>query len=685
METASDPNVTRMLIAIWGTVILGIFIAIPYFIRKSMLKSSGKADQVNMEKMIKKYDFYMGNFLTSKSFHNVVKSYISLSCLSTIQVKEKSVKIYERAMLISIAIPIFLTITTQSVMLGLLGAVAGAVYYNTLVTKTIDKMYKELTEDVAIFLQTLQLNYMEYNNIGKSIIEADRGSYLDSVVEDIFEILTSTNSERKLRDFFTKSPMKTFCKIAEVCYTTDQYGDSYTEKGDSKFVQQIAIIEQEIFLEIRTLKEQELRFKSLDKIALAGLIAMPIVDIYLLSQLPGTSIIVKGMIGMVTKSVIILLTIAAYYVITLFNSKSIVTQTDFSETTFRLSQDKRVSKIVEKIKPKDKKTLAKVEFNLAKALSANSISTLYTSKLTGFVFGLIVGLFACFIFIVSAKSFIYHNTQSLTITPILVEERVQEDIDEMDAEFMAMEPEERPTNVMPEIVTGEEVEDTELFAYIQQNVRNINDWDTQIQADRMSKKLELYNNIYFKWYYLLVVYAIGVVGWFLPNIKLKLRAFLVKFEADEDSAQLQTVMITLASTGMSVYDVLYRLTSLSTVHQSALSYACQSYTLDPELALVRLGESSDVTDFKRMCIKLRKAIYAIPIGDAFRNIITEKEQYLDMQELHLKDMIRRKSSIANLLSMAPFVCVILLQILMPLMLLGYLQFMEMYQSLSVLG
>lgn len=664
-----DPAVVQKLIIIWVAVGIGSIIAIPIVLKRNKLKESGMTEQHNSMRLLKRYDFYINNAITSKRFHNIVKSYIALSCLTTTQVKENSVRIFEKAIRSSAFIPLFLGIMTKEVTITLLGVLAAFVFYDTLVEKTIDKMYTKLIEDVSGFIQTLKLNYMEYNNVAKSVIEADRGDFLDTVVTDIFNIITALDSDSKLREFIVKSPLKILCELAEVCHITVEYGDSYDERGQSQFIKQLDVIEKEVFLEIRTIKEQQIKFKNLDKMALAGLIAMPLIDIYLLKQMPGTAVIIKGVFGMFTKVLIIIFTMVAYYVVAMFNRKTVVTQTDFSETVYQLSQDKRFKKHLENIKPKKYKDLIKVEHTLESSLSAHSIDTFYTAKALYAILGAVVGLILCVMFIFAARNYIYHHTGSLSITPILVEARIQEDIDKVDLEYMKMK---------------EKPKDADLVEYVEAGVRGLNPWEVKTQVERLEKKSEIYDGIYFKWYYLLVIYGIGVIGWYLPNIKIKLRKFLVKFEADEDAAQLQTVMITLSGTGMSVYEVLYRLLDLSTIHQSCISYACQTYIKDPEMALKTLAYSSDVPEFKTMCKKLEKAIYSIPIGDAFRNIIVEKEQALSIKELYIRDMIRKKASVAQLIAMAPFACVLVLQTLGPLLILGFMQFSEMTTALTTI-
>lgn len=657
----------QQIIAIWVGCLLGGLALIPYFLRKAKRKASGATEKFSIIKVEKKYQRYSTNFLTRKRFNTIIKSYQALSCMTEPQVKNKSVKIFEKAIKVSTAIPVFLLITTRDPIVALLGVLISLVYYTITVEKDIDEMYRVIVKEVSELVQSISLNYMEYNNIPRSVLEGDRGEYLAIIVDEMYSILTDVNSKKRLNDFIAKSPLKLLCELVEICQITNDHGDSFNDRGESKFIEQLGVIEKEVNLEIRTLHIQKMKFNMLDKVALAGIILMPIVDWYLLDQIPGTAIIVKGVMGLSIKVFIMLLTIAAYYVISTINKKSVVSSTDFSEMVYQISQEKRCKKFIDTIKPKAYKNVIKVEATLEESLSSHTVDTFYAAKAFYMAFMAVLGLVLAIAFVFTAKAAIYNNTGTLSFIPILVEKRVQEDIDIMDGIYMKMD--EKPRG-------------DDLLNFVEDSVRNLNMLDIQDQAKRLQKKWDTYTSIQFQWYYIIVIYLMGVVGWFIPNLQIKLRKFMVKFEAEDDASQLQTVMITLAGTGLSVYEVLHRLLDLSTIHKSSISYACQTFVRDPEFSLDILSENSRVPEFKRMCTKLKKAIYNLPIQDAFRNIVVEKEQSLALKEMDAVNMVNKKANLANLLAAAPVACVLILQTLLPLMILGFSQILDMQSTLG---
>lgn len=655
------------LAIVWGLTAVGAVIAFFIMFARAKRKRDGLTEVYNQAKIVKKFRFYSSNVFTRKQFNSIVKSYNSLSCMTELQVQNKSVKIFEKAMVWAFLIPVFITVAFNNPILGILSILVSLVYYNIVITKDITDIQQTVIIEVANLVQSISLNYMEYSNIPKSVLESERGEYLSVIVDEMYDILTSIESKKKMREFIAKSPLKVLSELIEVCQTTNEYGDSLNDRGTPKFIEQLDVIEEEVGVQIKVITAQKLKFKSCGTVAMFGIFTSPIVDIFLLNFIPGTTPFIKGVFGLGIKALLIFATIASYYVISTINKPTVVASTDVSEFIYGLSIHRKFSLLVKQMKPKKYKTVTSVEANLRESLSSHSIDTLYTYKIFLAIFMFVVSFFLCLCFILISKNTILNTYTSLSAQPILVEKRMMDDIRRMDAKYFEME--EKPT--------GEE-----LSAFVESSVRGLNMLDIQNQSSRLETKWKEYNSIGMKWYYLIIFYLIGIAGWFVPDMQLKLRRFMVKFEAEEDASQLLTVMITLSGTGMSVYEVLYRLHDLASIHKSAIGYACQSFTRDPILTLSILSDKSKIPEFKRMCSKLKKSVYNVPIKDAFRDITSEKMRALSKKEMYDLDTVNKKANLANLVAYIPIVIVMIFQAIAPIMVLGMSNLMDVQNTLN---
>ena len=617
----------------------------------------------------RRYNFYISHNFTYDILNRIMLRFRALSCLSEGQIIVRSVKLFERLIIVSVLVPIVITIATQNLVLGLFSILVSKIYYTTSIDKAINKLYLEVVQEVSVLLQSITLNYLEFHNVPKSILEAKRGYYLSSFVDKIYDILTTTNSYEKLKAFIDSSPLKILCELAEVCEVTQEYGDYKDEKGVYKFIEQLEILQSEVNLELRVLNHQKLSFRILDLNSLIGVVMLPLVEKYMLSNMPGTSLLLKGFYGLVAKVVLILVTAAVYWYITKQTNIDTVNTNDCPSWVYSLSNKKKIKKIVDAVKAKTMKQLDKLNDLFEASLTNHTRETFYTEKIVNFSIFTVLGLVLTVVFLLMARHHIYNSITPFAITPNLYEADKLEDIKHMDELYMEMSPEERPQ--------GEE-----LASFIDGSIRGLNDLDISNQKDRLEMKLKMYNDTTFKPHYILVIYLIGILGWFIPNFKLKIRKTLVLNEANADAEQLQTVMISIAGTGMSVYEVLYRLMDLSTVHKSAISYATQTFIKNPEESLNWLHNISGIAEFKSLTSKLERSIYNISIKDAFKDTVMEKNQTLSIKEQNKMNFISGRAAWCKLLSKLPAGLCFLLMVLVPI---AYLGITQLVKSLSVVG
>jgi hypothetical protein len=204
----------------------------------------------------------------------------------------------------------------------------------------------------------------------------------------------------------------------------------------------------------------------------------------------------------------------------------------------------------------------------------------------------------------------------------------------------------------------------------------LSQFDQLEQVDRVKKKFVSYKGYTFHWWFVLIAYACGIAGWFVPELQLKLRAFLVKTEAEEDVLQLQTIITMLRDTNVDTLDVLYWLERNSVIHKDALLYAYHEYPSDPEKALNRLKSKSTIPDFLSICDKLINTIYQVSLAEAFSNLVTQRNHVMKIREMVQKESIKKKRRIASPLAMAALIVLVIMLVIAPIGILGYQQFVN---------
>lgn len=654
---------------IWGGVAIA---AIIFFIIKSRqlkLKESGQLESVLAAKMHNKYLRYMNNVLTRKSFRRIVSSMTTLTCYSVQQIKEESVKLFERSVIKAVLMPFAALIAFQNMFLAALTGFVGYIYYSMSVDGKIDKLYREIVQEITECVQSINDGYITSGSIPTAVLNCERGKYLDKAISRIHEILTcGDGGEEMLYAFKCVTPVRIIGTLASVCFILNNEGDIGKGGEQSTFQSVMIALRREADTEVTKLKKTEAAFKSLKGVALTGLIASPLLDVFLLNAIPGVALYLKGMYGFIEKSIIVCITIVSYYIISVMNRPTVVNQVDRIDFIDNLSKKRWVRDKVVTIIPKKFKTRQKLDMMLQDSISSKTLEYIYTMKPVMALLAMVGTLIMLMGFVWTAKYNLWTYTGSLSVIESTQEmtEKLERQLKELDKEYMTQEI---------------QLESEAALNLVKSKLTGVNDMDALNHVSRLEQKWKTYYGLGFKWYFIIIMYMAAVVGWFSPELSLMLRKKSVGFEAVEDAMQLQTLMIALASTKMSVYTCLHWMTSESTIHKAPLHYAYLEYPSAPELAIQRLKDSVQSKELKRIISKLDRAIYSLSLADAFNDIKLDKEQSLVESELVQNEVIESKKQWAKLISGIPTGIAIMGGFVLPILILGVVQLMTSLSSM----
>jgi len=651
------------VVLIGGTIFAAIFLGI-----RAKLKANGEWEARRQRRIYNRFTFYNNNIFVRGKFRRIVQNFSTLNCSKLEKVREDSVKLFEKACLSMIVIVVLGAIGFQDILLVCLTALIGSIYYDVTVEKHIDKIYRKVIEEVSQCIQTVRAKYKETGSIKLAVLNSDKGKYLEAPVNEIYEMLISTESEEKLYQLCRKTPVRLLKTLAMVCYIVNERGDTKDERGSSVFADELTSLRQEADMEIRRLEKVRIAFKSLAIVALVGIIGTPIADWFLMSKIPGTATLIRGVYGLTEKTIIIGVTILAYYLISVYNKPTVVNVVDKIQWIDSLSKNRRVQKFVANIIPKKFSTRRKIKKMKQGAMSSKSLEYIYTSKVVFSAIAFVATLVLLCGFTLAAKMSIWNSTKPmgfLSSRPDL-SGKAMERLASIDDWYMNQP--EKPL-------------ETDAISFVESRVPELRTLEVQNEVDRLSMKWDKYHDTRLRVWYIFVAYAAAVAGWFVPEISLMFRKRLVQFEDIEDVMQLQNLMITLSQTTMSVYEVLYWLEKQATVNKAPISYAIQSYYENPIETLEELKMSVNSPDLKRLVMKLQSAVRTLPMQEAFSDTILDKEQLRSMREMAQIEVIESKKENAKLFASAPAAIMLLGGIVAPIIILGFSEILKTFNTL----
>lgn len=631
---------TKQLIMLNVGIVICTIIAIIFFSIRAVRKQRGTFDTIKKQKKIKRYWQYYNNVFTRGKFRAIVQRYETLNCYSMDDVKVMSVDLFQRALTVCFMIPILTLIAMRDIPTMLLSMFISYVYYDMTIDRVMDKSYVQIIKDLSVTIQSIQENYLQTENIATAVLNAEKSPLLNNSMSMVYDVLEDVDGENILEDFCRSSPVRQIKTLAVACKIMHTSGDERAENGGSAFINCLTTIQQEVDAEERRLIATSIAFKSLAVLTLVGLFVTPICNWFLLSQIPGTAILLKGMYGSITSALLIVLTIICYYVLSTYNRPHVVNQSDVVPWFDDIVRMRKVTQFSKEIQPKKYKNRAKMERILKDSLSVKDLDYIYIAKFVAAVFGFITTLVFLIIFVMIAKDQLYHNYNSLSAVPgPAMEARVYDRVVAMDNEYL------KAKKPLPK---------EELRAFVRAHIGGmVKDFEVDTNTDRLEKKYTKYHSLKVKWWFPLVAYLVAVIMWFSQEMLLKLRTKLVEYEAGEDVMQLQTLMIVLSHTKMDVDDALFWMERQSSVHKAIIRYAYHEYHSDPLGSLERLKDASSHIDFKRLIAKLQTAVYVLSIQDAFKAMALNKAHSLQKREMYMMETIESRKNNAKLIAMAP--------------------------------
>ncbi|MFD0588517.1 hypothetical protein ACFQZE_10930 [Paenibacillus sp. GCM10027627] len=600
-------------------------------------------------------------FLTRGAYRKVKERVAMLSVYSPQEIKVFSVQVYATATLSAIALVVAGAVIFRDLFSTLLVVLYAFVMNTVLVSKQIDHVHFKLLKQLSAALSSIRQNYLRLNSIPQAIAEADTGSELHRAFEEIYNILTDPGGKSRLNEFYATTPFRLLSTLAGVCYILNNSGDTKLQNGSSNFLQAMGMMADEVNLEIRRISLQKARFGSLEYLPIAPLFAIGVIETFFTNIIPGTSVIYNGPIGYISRAVILLASIIGYTVIVKVNSAVSVSKDDRNPFVLYLLRQPWYGRIVKDVMPKKLFKKAKKMRLVKGALSATDLKHLYASKVlfSFMAFALTIG---CMFFAVNlGKQFIRENVREVSL--VGGEKLEEDDIkirQQMDDKYLSM----------PKLPT-----ENHTKQYVEAMLPKLQAFDQEAQVKRLQEKYKSYYNTYFKWWMILIAFAVSAICYFIPEMMLRARAWMLKTESEEDVLQLQTIISILMNTSADTLETLYWLEKQSRVHKNAILDAYHEYASDPDLALNRMKAKAVLSGFKRMVDKLILTIHQITLAEAFSDLVTERDHVMRIREISQNATLNKKRAYVSPLSMAPLVMTAILYILVPLGILGFKEFM----------
>lgn len=664
-------NFGLILLGFGGMFVMGIImLSMMYYIERQTPSWKKEARLIisskGMAKKLAQFEKLSHFWLTRGGLMRIHNAISGLSIYTGSESKVIALDLYKRINIMTIAFTVIGAIALRDMYNTILVLAVAIIMRQQTVDNSLNKIKAKMLNQLGWSVSSVRQAYLRLNSVPDAIAEAEVKPFCQNAFEDILQILTETDGENRLEEFIESNPYRITQTFGVISFLVDKFGDTEKNGEQSIYTRAVDMIESEIRLEQRKLALIKARFGSLQLLPIAVIPFIKMVEAFFMTQIPSTSVVYNGPIGYFVKTAVVITAVTSYVLIGRMNDNVTTSKDDRIGIPQDLLEWPFWKDLVITMSPKTYvKREAKSKF-LRGAMSMQDIESIYSKKLF-YHLVTFVAVIGMFVFATAlGKEYIYKNVGDLSLVAGKP----------LDAKQVAER--RRADEIYMAFKKNLSKNDAKRFVQSHFNIKDkIAEED---MVNRLMTKYDMYHGTHFKWYYVLIAYAMALAAWWLPELMLILRSQIIRADALEDVLQLQTLLVILAYTTVDTLEALYWLQKSSRVHSRLLMEAFQDYPSNPEFVLERLKVKSALAEMVRLVDKLALTINQLSLMEAFNDLISERDHMLRIRELEQTTTIERKRAIASPLAKAPLMMLIFLHILLPLGYIGVREFSNSFKG-----
>lgn len=649
------------MIQIWILLGIGIFslLLVPfssyYFQRKEYRQSdwmyfsgSGKQDS-------KWYAFYLffSGWKFTRRYISKIKRHVDRYYPG--QDKEASIrtiKIY----FFEVSTGILAVLSILLFRLGLqysIGVLALVYFINTgYIHKSNEKMDKFLLEDQLAILSKIRHAYHGSGTLKEALEAVIEGQIPDSMrvhLEYLISVFEEEDMEESIKQYMENVPNDYMKQFMALCCTIEQFGDPKVGNDLTQFLSQLLSLRVRLETEIRIRKrKRHLFYGFLFGIAFP-LYLIPIIRIWAGSSMPSLDKYYSGSYG-------IWASLLSFVFIIIFYRQSIRLQENVHllekehAILFRICEIGRLHEWLCNVLDKNEGKRRRFEELLSSAAESMTAEQLFLKRIITTVFVFLVAN-AVFIGIhYNQKQYDIYNTTELGSISSAISEEEEAVLRGTMGRILSTYAGEEVTKKLEETIRKEIETDT-------------SDYAVDAAVEEVMKRLNDYNQEYYRWYELLICIGLSILGFFYPVWMITYESKVVKSNMRKETMQMQSVLSILTPIKQMTPEIM-----LSWMEQFAFIFQpviqqCMESLYDEE----KMEEVLDNLTFEPMkrIVENLMASDICGIPAAFDELEADQRAYEEEQKQEDTLQLDDKSAMGNYMAAMPFGFVLFIYLIIP--------------------
>lgn len=538
------------------------------------------------------------------------------------------------------------------------GFLVTLVMVNAVTDRTLNKLEFTVMRQLADATSKLRHYYQETGIVETALsLSLDELPYEISLhIKTIYDIIINPNLKYEVDKYVSVAPNKYLVTLLSICATVKDMGDKKLADGTSVFINDLNYLKDEINQEIITTRKNENAYRGLTVTALAPVLAIKPIESWAKTNMEEIATYYNGIYGIASMMTIFAVSFIIYKIIITYRDKDRTTEKNDSITSRIIDRFPFVDSILTKIIQKSYGKYLRIDKNLQ---SMGNYTGPRVYLMNRFILG--IGTFLMVTIILLSSDITQKISYISDFTDAFAESVVPSD----EYRELMREAAKDYTNTYKSAGNNIPDEDT-LTTEIMQGTSVSNEIMANEVAKYVLNRINNYHNTYFRFWYLLIAIALGIIASYMQDAMLKVKASVIESRREEEVIQFQNLMLILMHMdGITVVEILEWMERFSFCFKEDIAECRVNLSQGERLALTTMKNQATYEPFSDFIDNLI-SIDRVGVAEAFDEIQTDREYYKEKRQVDADERIKKNSAKAKLLSFLPLACTIGLYLIGPL-------------------
>lgn len=643
-----------IIIPIIAFVIMGVYLLLNKKKKKSVIVKEKKGGKW----IGHLHKFYSACPLLKKYYIKTTNMVQQMYPADAFSVKKRSVETVSRGFtFFLLSLVVVVLISGGDILYMLTGGFVAFVLMSDNISNKIRKQEVTLLKQFQDFLELLRYHYNECNKVDDAIDRAlEESPYeLSLHIQKIYDVVTDVDLDGATEKYTQEPNNKFFLMFCSICSTIMKQGDrKLTGDGVTVFLNNIKHLQEELNVELLKIEQIKTEFQAIVGICMAPILFLKPIEIWANSNMPELSTYYTGAYGTVCMFIIFFVSVIGYSKIDALKNGGNDENVEFWEKVANLPL---ISRYLNRKIDKNYSKAKKINDDMKRIGNMLSVKGFYVKRI---IFSILCMILVNVVIILSdtnEKNNLANDFSDAFNTSYAVDTEYTDILrDTAELEFKM--------HMKDKKLTEEELNQRVYDDLVAQGTIT-KTAEIEAVSGEVSSRLIKYHNQYYKFWYLLITFAVGIFGYNIPEMLLKSRKKASEMDMEDEVIQFQSIALIMMHIKESTVE--------GTLEWMEKFAKCFKYSITKCLLNIDAGELEALEQLKsdepssqfHKIVNSLMSVDRVGMEAAFDSTETERKYLSEKRKEDNKKMTHRKAGTASKIAFGVLFTVIGLYLIAP--------------------